>query len=213
MFGVSYQLVRLVALPACSHIPLACVQDRNLWQSLLKNNLCPSVNCHLPGKDKPSNPDVSDPNVLVDHWWLGLCHLSLCPEAGGQTQPRTWHAAFYGTRFCDPDTLGATFSLCLTQFWQIQWSHSSVTRTHQWWSPPSSSSALHCPPLWVSLHHPDGGYSTPSTPNRQTCSSRKALFLLWKHCVRIHEAEWGACCSLFITTKPAFTFELFQAKW
>lgn len=139
-------------------------------------------------------------------------HLSLCPEAEGQTQPRTWHVAFYRTRFCDPDTLGATFSLCLTQFWQIQWSHSSVTRTHQWWSPPSSSSALHCPPLWVSLHHPDGGYSTPSTPNRQTCSSRKALFLLWKHCVRIHEAEWGACCSLFITTKPAFTFELFQAK-
>lgn len=141
------------------------------------------------------------------------CHLSLCPEPGDQ------HSLG-----CDMLLLGVPGFVILTSLVSLISSHDSCNsgRHNDLFCYQQTAAIL--PPFLlltsccfgVSLHHPASGYSTPLTPNvsRQTCSSRKALFFLpdkTQSC-RKHKAEWGTCCSLFVTAEPAFTFELFQAK-
>lgn len=66
MYGVSYQLVRLVGVPACSLIPPTHIQDRCPLIKPAEEQPASFSHCRVPGKEKPSTPDVSEPpDVLL----------------------------------------------------------------------------------------------------------------------------------------------------
>ena len=105
-YRVSHQLIKLVGGPACSLTPPAHVQDR---KSLMKNNLCVLQPLPPPWKGKTMRSRGVRARCIGGSLLTAPGHVSPCPEPGGQAQPRTWQATFYGTRFCDPSTPVVTF--------------------------------------------------------------------------------------------------------
>lgn len=84
---VSYQLARLVGVPACSHIPPACAQDRRLLIESAEEQPASFSRCHLPGKEKPSIPDVKSQMCwwVLDDWNCSRSPLTLSWARGTST--------------------------------------------------------------------------------------------------------------------------------